>query len=179
MATRTTSGKPKSNVTYLSRRGRFSNAAEGPANVRPTAPGRAAPPSNPEVIYFERGSAIPRREDLDVLRQQARRLRERPGSVLVVSGYANRRAGAGPALELAQSRAEVVRMLLLALGVDERQLQSAVGGTYPVTEGTTRKSRARNRRAVLRRATEELGVRLSTGFLKTILGSARRRRPAI
>lgn len=179
MATRTAVPNPKSNVTYLSPRGRFSSTSEGPSNIRPKTPSRTAPPSDPQVIYFERGSAIPRREDLDVLRHQAQRLREHPGSVLIVSGYANRRAGAGPALELAQSRAEVVRMVLLALGVEERQLQSTVGGTYAVNEGTTRKSRARNRRAVLRRATEEVGVGFSSGFLKKIVGVARRRKPAI
>lgn len=152
MARKSRRARPRSRITYLSPRGTFKSSAG--------SDDRGAPPSASDTIYFERGSAIPHRKDLVVLRRHARRLSERPGSVLLIRGFSNRRRVDDKATRLAESRAAVVRMLLLAMGVKDSQLDTSVGGVYPVTAATTRASRARSRRVTLRGPYVEVGASL-------------------
>jgi len=149
------------NITYLSPRGKMSS--NPPAATGGNA--RTAPPSRRGTVYFERGSAIPRVEDLVVLRRHARRLLLNPQSRMLVRGYANRRSPGDGARKLARSRAAIVRMLLLTMGVSDRQIETEVGDVYQVTAATTRTSRATNRRAELRSNFWDAGVSLLPSLL--------------
>jgi outer membrane protein OmpA-like peptidoglycan-associated protein len=136
--------------------------------------GRTAPPSRIGTIYFERGSAIPRSEDIAVLRRHARHLLLNPHSRLTIRGYSNRRRQNDGARQLARSRAAIIRMLLLTMGVKERQIDTEVGDIYRVTAATTRKSRAKNRRAELSAHSWDVGVSIMPSILQT-----RRRNPRL
>lgn len=179
MASRMPGAPKRSNITYLSRRGKISGTSSGDESQL-AGGGRSAPPSSRDVVYFERGTAIPQSDDLAVLRRQARRMQKNPAARLLIRGYSNRRRADDGARALARSRAEIVRKLLIAFGANRHQLETEVGDIYRVTEAPTRTSRAKNRRVVLKSRSLDTGVSFVPSLF-SMLGRGRRmspRRPA-
>lgn len=165
MPRKRTTTRRRSNITYLSPRRTMSNTTFD-SNSSAAGGGRTAPPSRIGRIYFERDSAVPRSEDIAVLRRHARYLLLNSRAMLTIRGYSNRRRQDDGARRLARTRAAIIRILLLTMGVKKRQLDTEVGDIYRVTAATTRKSRAKNRRAELNSHSWDVGVSMMPSFLQ-------------
>jgi OOP family OmpA-OmpF porin len=98
-------------------------------------------------VYFDTDKATVRPESLNVLRQAADRLAERPNVRVRVIGHTDSRNSAAYNLDLSQRRAETVVSFLIDQGIAADQLVAVGRGeSEPIASNETESGRAENRR---------------------------------
>jgi outer membrane protein OmpA-like peptidoglycan-associated protein len=103
------------------------------------------------VLRFRVDAWVPDDRARATLRDIARRLRENPGLVVELEGYADSAGAPLDNLRLSQLRAEAVGRFLAEEGVETHRLQTiGLGTARPVADNATAEGRRQNRRVVLR-----------------------------
>ena len=117
------------------------------------------PASVGRVVYFDFDSATVKPEYQGLIDQQARYLRSRSASHVVLEGNTDERGSREYNLALGQKRADAVKRSLLLLGAREDQLESvSLGKEKPRNPGSGEEAWAENRRAdILYRAPDLRG----------------------
>lgn len=99
------------------------------------------------VIYFDFDSAEIREDSRAIIDAHAQYLRANPGSAVILEGHADERGTREYNIALAENRAESVRRVMLALGVQPQQVRSvSYGEERPAVAGSDESSYALNRR---------------------------------
>jgi peptidoglycan-associated lipoprotein len=117
-----------------------------------TGPDAAAPPRVlGGLVYFDFDSFEIRAEAQALIGSHAQVLRTERSRRVVVEGHTDERGGREYNLSLGQKRADTVRQALIALGVDDRQLEAvSFGEERPAAPGSDEAAWAQNRRAELK-----------------------------
>jgi outer membrane protein OmpA-like peptidoglycan-associated protein len=104
------------------------------------------------MVHFSYTSAVVPAEAVPLLEEVAATMKAHPEiEVVAVEGHADLDESKRVAVDLARRRAQVVRDLLVAKGVDPgRLLVEAHGSTRPLDNNATPAGRARNRRVQFR-----------------------------
>lgn len=113
---------------------------------------REALESNPNlgyvVIYFDFNKSDIKPEVREIIAEHAAFMREHPGAMVTVEGHADKRGTAGYNLALGERRAQAVKALLQAGGVDGSRIEViSYGEERPAVEGDGEEIYAKNRRA--------------------------------
>lgn len=104
-----------------------------------------------DQILFETGSAELTEGSRDAIHRLARRIREDPGTRLVVEGHADDRGPDSINQPLSERRAEAVVEALIRAGAPRAQLRAiGYGSTRPLVKGDDESARQRNRRVQFR-----------------------------
>ncbi|MBK1644439.1 peptidoglycan-associated lipoprotein [Thiocapsa imhoffii] len=126
------------------------------APLEPAVPVYAGPwedPSNPlyqRTIYFDYDKAEVRPEYLPLLRTHARYLGTHASQRVTLEGHTDERGSREYNLALGDQRAEAVRRLMIADGVQPNQLSTlSYGEERPANTGRTEQAWRQNRRVVI------------------------------
>lgn len=99
-------------------------------------------------IYFDLDEYSVKPDFRDLVQAHARYLSERPNVRIVIQGNTDERGGAEYNLALGQRRADAVKTLMKALGVDDSQIETvSFGKEKPKASGSNEAAWAQNRRA--------------------------------
>ncbi len=99
------------------------------------------------VIFFDFDSAAIREDSQAILNAHAQYLRANPGSAVILEGHADERGTREYNIALGENRAESVRRVMLAQGVQPEQVRGvSYGEERPAVAGSDESSYALNRR---------------------------------
>lgn len=102
-------------------------------------------------LHFETDSAVLKPNSLEQLKNIAAILIAYPNVVIMLGGYTDSLGSSEDDLVLSKARAESVYHALIALGVNDKQLQTAgFGQEHPIASNDTDQGREKNRRVDLR-----------------------------
>ncbi len=109
------------------------------------------------VLHFDYDEASLTEQDRLTLQRVASALRVRPWAAIRIKGHCDERGTLEYNIALGQRRAEVARGYLIALGIDERAVESvSYGSEVPAVDGHDEEAWAHNRRDELEPAPEPL-----------------------
>ena len=112
---------------------------------------QVAPPSAPNVVYFDYDSFVIKPEFQSVISVQARMIKSRPTQKVAIEGHTDERGGREYNLALGQRRAEAVVSALSILGVPSSQMEAvSFGKEKPAVVGSDETAWEKNRRAEIR-----------------------------
>lgn len=145
------SGVKLSDVQVEDRSGSGAGSAAGAAGAGLDARGigglKPGPAGVAQVIYFDYDSYVIKPEAQPVLEAHARFMRADASRRANLEGHTDERGGREYNLALGQKRAEAVRRALLALGVNDSQMEAvSFGKEKPAESGGTEAAFAKNRR---------------------------------
>lgn len=103
------------------------------------------------IIYFDYDKSLVAEDDLAVLSAHSDYLNQTPGQRVILSGHADDRGSNEYNLALGQRRADAVRDILLANGVQSNQIETlSFGEESPRAYGQNEDAWAQNRRVEIR-----------------------------
>jgi peptidoglycan-associated lipoprotein len=106
-----------------------------------------------QTVYFDYDSYALRTEALELLRQNAEKLKQIPGVIVQIEGHCDERGTQEYNLALGERRALAVREHLIRLGVSgDRMVTISYGEEDPANPGHTESAWAMNRRSEFNRA---------------------------
>jgi peptidoglycan-associated lipoprotein len=138
-----------------SKTGSAPSAGSGNSRAVPTVtPGDADPLNDPQGIlakrsvYFDYDSYTVKSEYRELVQNHSKYLVANPNRKVVIQGNTDERGGAEYNLALGQRRADAVKILMLALGVKEGQIETvSFGKEKPKATGSNEAAWAENRRS--------------------------------
>ena len=106
-----------------------------------------------QTVYFDYDSYALRADALEVLRQNAEKLKQIPGVIVQIEGHCDERGTQEYNLALGERRALAVREHLIRLGISgDRMVTISYGEEDPADPGHTESAWAMNRRSEFNRA---------------------------
>jgi len=106
-----------------------------------------------QTVYFDYDSYALRSDALELLRQNAEKLKQIPGVIVQIEGHCDERGTQEYNLALGERRALAVREHLIRLGVSgDRMITISYGEEDPADPGHTESAWAMNRRSEFNRA---------------------------
>lgn len=122
----------------------------GSANIAYSEAAAADPMLQYTIIYFDFNRSEVKADAREILSHHASFMAARPDAKLRIEGHADQRGTSGYNLALGESRADAVRTILAAYGVDRSRISViSFGEEQPAIDGNTEEAFRLNRRAEL------------------------------